>query len=528
MIEPSCPNATPTYQNSSRSTIDVSRSPPLSASAFLHPGSGAACSLPLASRVQCVLYRGVSDQSPSPTPTCSECVRLRERIAELEAIVRELQERLNRNSSNSSIPPSANPLGAPKPAVKPRTGRKAGGQTGHPGYHRCRLPRERVKEIVLYVPTICAECQAPLPAEPGPADPEPTWHQVAELPELAAEITEHQGHARTCLCCGHLNRAQIAPEIRAHAIGPRLAAVMSYLAGRHHISRRAVEEIVETAFDVPTSLGSISALEAETSAALANPYEEARDAVRDAPVKNTDETGWSEKGQKRWLWTAATATAAFFVIHLRRGFEGLKALLGETITGIVCSDRWSAYSKLPLKLRQICWAHLKRDFQKLIDRGGPADAIGRVGLDVVECLFADWHAFRRGEIDRAGLQARVERIARELQSVLEQGRGCADTKAATFCANLLALYPAMWLFAVSEGVEPTNNHAERILRLGVLWRKNAFGCHSPAGCRFVERMLTVVQTLRLQKRPVLDFLYRAIVAHRAGLHPPQLLGRSGD
>ena len=272
-----------------------------------------------------------------------------------------------------------------------------------------------------YVPTVCDHCQAPLSAEPGPGDPEPTWHQVAELPELAAVITEHQGHARTCSCCGHLNRGVIPPEIRAHVIGPRLAAVMSYFSGRHHIGRRGVEEVVETVFEVPTSLGSISALEAETSDALASPYQEARAAVREAPVKNTDETGWSEKGQKRWLWGAATATVAFFVIHLRRNFEGLQALLGETITGIVCSDRWAVYSKLPLELRQICWAHLKRDFQKLIDRGGPAEAIGRVGLEVVECLFADWWAFRRGELDRPGLQARLDPIARELQGVLEQG-----------------------------------------------------------------------------------------------------------
>jgi transposase len=147
---------------------------------------------------------------------------------------------------------------------------------------------------------------------------------------------------------------------------------------------------------------------------------------------------------------------------------------------------------------------------------------------VVECLFADRQAFRRGELDREGLQARLDPMARELQAALEEGRGCADQKAATFCANLLALYPAPWLFAAIEGVEPTNNHAERIPRPGVLWRKNAFGCHSAAGCRFVERMLTVVQTLRLQRRPVLDYLYRAIQAHRVGLPAPQLLGQAQD
>ena len=476
----------------------------------------------------------MNDSASSSVLPCSECGRLRVeleeaqlQIAQLQAELRELRAQLGRNSSNSSTPPSADPPGAPKPVVKTPTGRKPGGPPGHPGHHRHRLPPERVNVVVPYIPTTCTHCQATLPAEPSPTDPEPTWHQVAELPELAAVITEHQGHARTCPCCGHLNRGEIPPEVRAHVIGPRLAAVMSYCSGRLHVGRRVVEEVVETVFNVPTSLGSIVALEAETCAALASPYEEAKAAVREAPVKNTDETGWSEKGQKRWLWTAATATAAFFVIHLRRNFAGLKALLGETITGVVCSDRWSVYSKLPLELRQICWAHLKRDFQKLVDRGGPADAIGRAGLEVVECLFADWWAFRRGELDRAGLQARMDPIARELQGILEQGRSCADSKAATFCANLLALYPALWLFTMIEGVEPTNNHAERILRSGVLWRKNAFGCHSAEGCRFVERMLTVVQTLRLQKRPVLDYLYRAIVAHRAGLPAQQLLGQAG-
>ena len=350
---------------------------------------------------------------------CPECVRLRRDldaalacIALLEAQVRELLAQLQRNSSNSSTPPSANPLGAPKPVVKTPTGRKPGGQRGHKGYHRLRLPPERVNTIVPYVPMVCEHCQAPLSAGPGPGDPEPTWHQVAELPVLAAVITEHQGHARTCPCCGCVNRAQIPPEIRAHVIGPRLAAAMSYFTSRHHVGRRGVEEIVETVFEVPTSLGSIITLEAETREALASPYHEAQEAVRQAPVKNTDETGWSEKGQKRWLWGAATATVAFFVIHLRRNFEGLQALLGETIHGIVCSDRWSVYSKLPLELRQICWAHLKRDFQKLIDRGGSAEAIGRAGLEVVECLFADWWTFRRGELDRPGLQSRLDPIAR--------------------------------------------------------------------------------------------------------------------
>jgi transposase len=467
---------------------------------------------------------------PVPDSGCSECARLRtlleiqhQRIAALEASILDLQAQLNRNASNSSIPPSANPPNAPQPVTKTPTGRKPGGQPGHPGHHRHRLPPERVDHVIAYVPQTCSHCSAPLPADAQPGDPEPRWHQVAELPELTAIVTEYQAHARTCPHCHHLNQATIPSEIRAHGIGPRLTAVMSYFSGRHHRGKRAVEEIVETVFQVPVSLGTVAALEQEMSAALAAPQEEARASVQGAPVQNADETGWRQAGQRRWLWMAATATVAFFQIHARRGWEGLQALLGEAVRGIVGSDRWSAYGKLLVEARQLCWAHLKRDFQKCVDRGGSAVTIGQAGLKAVRDLFALWEDFGAGRIDRASLQRRLEPVARELHDALEHGRGCADSKTATFCANLLALEPALWTFAKIEGVEPTNNHAERILRLGVLWRKNAFGTHSDAGCRFAERMLTVVQTLRLQKRPVLDYLYRAIVAHRSGQPVPALL-----
>src|SRR5215468_3610746 len=329
-----------------------------------------------------------------PGMDCPECARLRReldvalaRIAVLEAQVRELLAQLQRNSSNSSTPPSANPLDAPQPVVKRPTGRRPGGQVGHRGHHRLRLPPHRVSEVVAYVPQVCIGCHAPLPAEPGPDDPEPAWHQVAELPALAAVVTEHQAHARTCPCCGLVNHATIPADVCAHVIGPRLAATMSYLSGRFHLSKRSVREFVEAVFDVPVSLGTVATLEQQTSAALADAHSQARDAVREAPVKNADETGWKQAGARRWLWTAATATVACFVIHVQRGARGLKALLGEAIAGIVISDRWWGYNGLPLEQRQVCWAHLKRDFQKCCERGGVGRVVGATGLVVVEDVF---------------------------------------------------------------------------------------------------------------------------------------------
>ncbi len=144
-------------------------------------------------------------------------------------------------------------------------------------------------------------------------------------------------------------------------------------------------------------------------------------------------------------------------------------------------------------------------------------------LGVVVDVFTLWWEYREGLINRPSLGTQLEPLIEELRVALERGSGCADAKVMAFCDNLLALSPALWLFAGLEGVEPTNNHAERILRMGVLWRKNAFGCHRESGCRFVERILTVVQTLRLRKRSVLNFLEESIIAHRSGTPAPALV-----
>lgn len=454
---------------------------------------------------------------------CQGCRERDARIARLEQRVADLEARLGQNASNSSIPPSANPPQAPPPVRKKPTGRKPGGQPGHTAYLRVRLPPERLTEpVVHYLPDICQACQDDLPLAPGRDDPEPRWHQVVELPEIPVQVTEYQAHARTCPNCGELNWATIPAEIRDHSCGPRLTATLSFLTGILHASKRGVEEFVETVLRVPIALGTVSNLEQEMAAALQAAHAEAQQAVQEAASKNVDETGWKRAGNKCWLWGAATAAVACFVIAPTRGAAGLAALLGTKIQGIICSDRWSVYGQLKLGLRQLCWAHLKRDFQKLVDRGGPGTEYGELGLSMVSILFDAWHLFRGGG-SRAALQREIAPYRAIMQAWLEEGAHCRDAKAATLCRNLLAVEPALWTFLYQPGVEPTNNHMERLLRPGVLWRKNAFGCHSESGCRFVERILTVVQTLRLQKRPMLDFLYQSLYAHRHGCQAPRLL-----
>jgi transposase len=464
-------------------------------------------------------------------PACPGCrerdariARLEHELAEVGERLRDLEARVGQNASNSSIPPSANPPQAPPPVRKKPSGRRPGGQPGHPAHLRQRLPPERLTQPPRqYVPDSCEACHGQLAAAPGPDDPEPRWHQVIELPEFPVAVTEYQGQGRTCPRCRHVTWAPIPPEVRAHVCGPRLTATLSFLSGVLHASKRGIEEFVATVFRAPIALGTVSNLEQEMSAALAAAHAEAQQAVQEAAAKNVDETGWKQAGAKRWLWGAATALVACFVIAPTRGAAGLAALLGKRIKGIVSSDRWSVYGQLKVGLRQLCWAHLKRDFQKLVERGRDAQDIGDMGLGAVELIFDLWHTFRGGGLSRSQLQRQIAPIRQTLREWLELGCACKDTKAAAFCENLLAVEPALWTFVRREGVEPTNNHMERLLRSGVLWRKNAFGCHSEAGCRFVERILTVVQTLRLQKRPVLEFLYQSLLAHRQAQKAPQLL-----
>jgi transposase len=454
---------------------------------------------------------------------CPGCAELRRRVAELEALVRDLQARLGQHAGNSSLPPSANPPTAPKPVPKTPTGRQPGGQPGHAPSARVRLPADRVHQVVRHLPAACRRCGQGLPSEPGPQDPAPSWHQVAELPAVAAVVTEHQGHARTCPACGVLTRAAIPPAVRAHTVGPRLAAVMAFLSGGRHDSRRGAEEVVETVFGVPVALGTVAAVEREVSAAPAAGHAEVARAVRQAPAKHADETGWKRAGQLCWLWAAVTRPAALFVVHARRGLEGLQALLGEAIAGVVTTDRWRAYGRLDVYRRQLCWAHLQRDFRGLVDRGGPGRGLGGQLLSFTEDVFHWWHRVRDGTLSRATLRTSIDSQRPWLRDLLRRGAACGCAKAAALCRGLLEWEPALWAFVRHEGVEPTNNAAERALRPAVLWRKRSQGSRSEGGCRFVERVLTAVRTLRLQKRAVIEYLVEAITAHRNGLPAPKLL-----
>jgi transposase len=460
-------------------------------------------------------------------PSCQGCRERDQRVEQLERRVAELEAKLarflGRNAKNSSIPPSANPPGAPPPVTKEPTGRKPGGQPGHSAQARTRLPPEQITKTKNFIPSACEKCQRPLSPERGPNDPEPVWHQTAELPRVLVDVTEYLGHARTCAGCGHVTYAAIPAEIRAHAFGPRFTAVVSAVTGMFHNSKRDAEALVETVFGTPIALGTITAAEQEISAALTEPYLEASRAAQDAAVNNLDETSWKRGKLKYWLWTAVSRFCTFFVIHPKRGAEALNTLFKRAFTGIVISDRWAVYDRFAVRLRQLCWAHLIRDFQGLFETTGPGKEIGGELLCFADDIFNFWYRVRDGTMKRSTFRKHVNQQRPWLRELLTQGAACGCAKTRAFCRNLLKLEPALWTFARVEGVEPTNNAAERALRKAVIWRKRSFGCKSEAGCRFVERMLTIVKTLQQHERPVLEYLVQAIRANRKGKPAPRLL-----
>ncbi len=436
----------------------------------------------------------------------------------LQAEVDRLRERLDQNSQNSSRPPSSDPPGTPSRKRKP-SARQRGGQPGHKGTTRELLSIEEVDEVVMVKPERCQECGHPLEGE----DPEPRRHQVTEIPPIRPETTEYQLHALDCPCCGGRTRAELPTGVTARSFGPRVQATVSVLSGKYRMTKRSIEELMADLLGVSIALGSVSNLEQATSEALKEPVEEAKDYIAEQPLANVDETGWREANDKAWLWVAVTGWVTVFVIRLSRGGKVVQELLGEDFAGIVGSDRWSAYNWLDVLQRQLCWAHLVRDFQAFVGRGGQSAEIGQELLVEAELMFQWWHRVRDGTLTRADFQMKMQEVQTRVGDLLRKGVTCDHTKTAGTCRHILRFEDALWIFVQVEGVEPTNNAAERAVRSGVLWRKGSFGTQSQRGSRFVERMMTVVATLKRQDRNVLDYVTAACQAAISDESAPSLI-----
>ena len=437
----------------------------------------------------------------------------------MQAENQDLRARLAQNSSNSSRPPSSDPPSTPARPEREPSGRKRGGQPGHENHKRVLLPPERVRSFTECVPSECRSCRDPLTG----TDPEPLIHQVLNIPELAAYADEYRLHRRYCPRCGITTLGPLPAGVPSTGLGARLEALIGVLSGKYRLTKRPLQELCADVFDVDISLGAVCDAQQRVSESVAAPAAEAHDAVKTAPVVNADETSWREAKRKAWMWVAATAMLAVFLIRRRRNGEVAKELLGSLFGGRLITDRWSAYNFVHYQRRQLCWAHLKRDFKSFLDHGPEARRIGLALEDARRRLFRLWHRVRDGTLQRSTFRTNARPIQRQILDLLREGIRCPSGKVSGMCREILEAQHSLFIFVTYEGVEPTNNHGERTIRHAVIWRKASFGTDSESGSRFVERILTVVQSLRLQKRNVLDFVTAACEARLRGLTPPSLL-----
>jgi len=453
----------------------------------------------------------------------AENARLRESIGRLEQQVQRVVAQVSQNSTNSSRPPSTDPPQRPPPPPRQPTGRRRGAQPGHPAHQRALLPPEHVDHTLDHYPPVCQHCQLPLVPDPAQTVGEPVRHQVVELPPVRAEVTDHYLHRLRCPHCQGQTRASLPPAVPAGAFGPRLQAIVALLSSRYRLSRREVTAVGADLLGVDLCLGSVDDLCQATSQALADPVAALQAAVHQAPIVNADETEWRQAGQRRWLWVAVSAVATVFTVARSRGSQVIKGLLGPGFAGILGSDRWSAYTWVDPARRQVCWAHLKRDFQALVDWGGAATPLGKAALALLDVLFDAWHQARDDPAAAARLAETVAPTQAAFRMLLEVGQRSPSRKAAGLCTSLLHLWPALWTFVTVPGVEPTNNAAERAVRPAVLWRKGSFGSQSDAGAVFVARLLSVAATCRQQDRSLLDYLTAVCTASQQGHPIPSLL-----
>ena len=464
-----------------------------------------------------------------------ELIERDKKIAELDREIGDLERQLGlrrQNSTTSSKPPSSDGLAGEqrkRGSRRKKSRRRPGGQPGHRGHWRGLAPLSRVDQVIEVFPPRCRHCDRRLSGK-MPAQGEARRHQVTELPAIEAHITEYQCQNVVCPECGKATQAELPLEASGH-FGPQLTALIAYLTVVCRMPRRVVQEVLEQVLGIPLSLGSIQNSWEEASEAVAEPCAELERQLPHEPVVNSDETGYRTSGEKRWMWALVAANFVFYKIAASRGAEVLVELLGEVFAGILCSDRCASYLKYHKGQGQFCWAHFKRNILGVqeLGRTTAAERFCRDALALHARLFRLWHRFRAGPGVRYGPLTRDQLIAKSIPlekkffALADRYLDSSDKHVGNLALALWEHFERFFAFVRHDGVEPTNNIAERALRCAVQWRKISFGSRSAQGEVAVARLLTVTRTCRMQNRAPLDYLVTAIRSHRKALPISSLL-----
>ena len=459
------------------------------------------------------------------------------RFVEHEDRLKRLEEQARQDSRTSSQAPSGDP---PKSRAQRRAEarakakelmrregepRTAGGQSGHRGAGRELKPEDQVDEIVDHYPDGCSGCGRHFDDAQRHPSGRFGRHQVCELPPISVIVSEHRTHQLRCRHCRARTSARLPEEIDQSPFGLRLQAAVVTLTARHRISRRGITELARDLFGAWLSTGAVDAICQRASDALAGPHLQLQDWVLDQGAVHVDETGWRTRGEGRALWTATTPEATFLQIAEHCNRAQFDALIGTTYPGIVISDRWNGFSHLDPTRRQVCWSHLQRDFRRHADGLGEQKTFGEHGFRLTGRVFAAWRSYQHEHYDRKQLKREIAPIQTELRELLQAASPKSQRTRwhRRFANNLLKIWPALWTFTTIDGVQPTNNPAERALRSPVIHRKVSLGTQSKDGERFAQRALSAAGTCRLQHRSLFAYLNDLITAHARGDPFPALI-----
>ena len=439
-------------------------------------------------------------------------------IDHLQAEVRDLRSQLadgRPTPQNSSVPPSSVHPHTKRVSAKPRSKRRRGGQPGHDKHTRALIPAEDCQAVVPCIPVECRRCGQTLHG----TDLEPLRHQVWELPDIQPVVTEYQRHRLVCVC-GSSTCGDLPVGVSSGQAGPRLIAFSGLLMACFRQSKRRAAQFLSTILNQPASAAWMVLLQNRCAEAVEPIYDELARQLPAQAILNIDESPTKEGSAKAWVWTVVATSFTVFACRTSRAADVLTGLLGKSYPGVIHCDRAKMYWRFGRL--QWCWAHLKRDFQALID--DPCPTRKRLGHDLMRPtreLFDLGKRVRDGTITRRTFTQRMEPIRATVESLLL--RGYFHTRTRSFCKELWEHRERLWTFVEVEGVEPTNNAAERALRHAVIWRKLSFGTQSAAGSRFVERMLTVIETGRRVGRNVFEWLTDVVHAHLHRKATPTLL-----
>ncbi len=454
----------------------------------------------------------------------AENAALRAALAQALERIAELERRLGLDSQNSSKPPSSDgPKQRAERPKKKKSKRKRGAQKGHEGHHRKLWPPEKVDHFNRCYPSQCSACGLELSHDD--ACGEPVRHQVFELVPKLIECTEHQLWSCQCSGCGHTTRAGLDESISRSGWGARLVALLATLSSICRDSRRQLDWFVGEVLGAPSSVGCVQTHLEEAGRALEPGYHQARRAVEQADFVGLDETGWRLGQLPYWIWVAVAKKAAIYLVREGRTKQVAQELVGEPKERIFATDRYGAYGFLPAEAHQICHAHLLREFHQMAQRDGPIGNVGKQLEWLCRELQREWAKVREGESERQDFVAWVRKKVRPRWERLLKRAKLQGKKAPPVVRWLLEEehIELAWTFLDHDGLEPTNNGAERALRGPVIQRKLSWGSQSEEGLRLMERLWTTAETCRLQTKSVLDYITEAVASFREGRPAPILV-----